>query len=337
MKARGVTERKGIIAWFASNHVAANLLMLLIIVAGLMSAATIRKQTQPDFELNNVQVQVLYLGAAPQEVEEGVVIKVEEAIQDVDGIVKLRSSASEGVGVVTAEVSRDADLNEVLSEIKTRVDAISTFPALTEKPVISKQEIPFAVSFIAIYGDMDPVTRKSIAQNVRDELMRLPAVNKVRFLGDRPFEISIEVSEHTLRQYGLTMSEISQAIKNSSADLPGGTIKSRGGDILLRTEGQVYTGIEFSELVLRTFGDGTRLMLGDIANIRDGFVESNDYSRFNGRPSAILRSLPWVSRTNWRLRLPYANTLPGSPTICRMASRWTSGRTGPITFRTASR
>jgi multidrug efflux pump subunit AcrB len=291
VKARGVTERQGIIAWFASNHVAANLLMYLIIIAGLLSAATIRKQTQPDFELNNVQVQVLYLGAAPQEVEEGVVIKVEEAIQDVDGIVKLNSSASEGIGTVTAEVSRDADLNEVLSEIKTRVDAISTFPALTEKPVISKQEIPFAVSFIAIYGDMDPVTRKSIAQNVRDELMQLPAVNKVRILGDRPFEISVEVSEQTLRQYGLTMSEISQAIKNSSADLPGGTIKSAGGDILLRTEGQVYTGIEFSELVLRTFADGTRLTLGDIATIRDGFVESNDFSRFNGRPSAILQVL----------------------------------------------
>ena len=289
MKPRGVTERKGIIAWFASNHVAANLLMYLIIVAGLLSASTIRKQMQPEFELNNVQVQVQYLGAAPQEVEEGVVIKVEEAIQDVDGIVKLESSASEGVGTVTAEVSRDADLNEVLSEIKTRVDAISTFPALTEKPVISKQEIPFWVAYIAIYGDMDPVTRKSIAQNVRDELMQLPAVNKVRFLGDRPFEISIEVSEHTLRQYGLTMSEISQAVKNSSADLPGGTIKSRGGDILLRTEGQVYTGIEFSELVLRTFGDGTRLTLGDIATVKDGFVESNDYSRFNGRPSAILQ------------------------------------------------
>ena len=291
MKPRGVTERKGIIAWFASNHVAANLLMFLIIVAGLLSASTIRKQMQPDFELNNVQVQVLYLGAAPQEVEEGVVIKVEEAIQDVDGIVKLSSTASEGVGTVIAEVSRDADLNEVLREVKTRVDAISTFPALTEKPVINKQEIPFWVAYIAIYGDMDPISRKSIAQNVRDELMQLPSVNKVRFLGDRPFEISVEVSEHTLRQYGLTMSEISQAIKNSSADLPGGTIKSRGGDILLRTEGQVYTGIEFSQLVLRTFSDGTRLTLGDIATIRDGFVESNEYSRFNGRPSAILQVL----------------------------------------------
>jgi multidrug efflux pump subunit AcrB len=289
MSARGVTDRTGIIAWFASNHVAANLLMGLIIVAGLMSASSIRKQTQPDFELNRVQVQVLYLGAAPQEVEEGVVIKVEEAIQDVDGIVKLESRAVEGVGTVTAEVSRDADLNEVLGEVKTRVDAISSFPALTEKPVISKQEIPFAVTYIAIYGDLDPVTRKSIAQNVRDELMLLPEVNRVNFLGDREYEISVEVSEHTLRRYGLTMSEISQAIKNSSADLPGGTIKSEGGDILLRTEGQLYTGIEYSQLVLRTFADGTRLTLGDIANIRDGFVESNEYSRFNGQPSAILQ------------------------------------------------
>ena len=289
MNPRGVTDRTGIIAWFASNHVAANLLMGLIIVAGLMSASSIRKQTQPDFELNTVQVRVLYLGAAPQEVEEGVVIKVEEAIQDVDGIVKLESEAQEGIGSVTAEVSRDADLNEVLGEIKSRVDAISSFPALTEKPVISKQEIPFAVAYIAIYGDLDPVTRKSIAQSVRDELMQLPEVNRVQFLGDRAYEISVEVSEHTLRQYGLTMSEISQAIKNSSADLPGGTIRSAGGNILLRTEGQLYTGIEYSGLVLRTFSDGTRLTLGDIADIRDGFVESNEYSRFNGQPSAILQ------------------------------------------------
>ena len=253
MRSRGITDRKGIIAWFAANHVAANLLMGLIIVAGIYSASTIRKQTTPDFELNTVEVRVFYLGAAPQEVEEGVVIKVEEAIQDVNGIAKLRSTAREGVGVVVAEISRDEDLNEVLSEIKTRVDAISTFPALTEKPVISKQEIPIAVAYIAIYGDMDPVTRKSIAQNARDELMQIPAVNRVEFLGDRPYEISIEVSELTLRQYGLTMSEISQAVQNSSVDLPGGTIKSDGGDILLRTEGQVYTGIDYSDLSCEPF------------------------------------------------------------------------------------
>ena len=122
-------QEKGLIAWFAGNHVAANLLMMFIIVAGLISVVTIRKQTTPDFELNLIQVQVAYLGAAPQEVEEGIVIKVEEAVQDIQGIVEINSRANEGVGSVTIEVSRDSDINEVLTEVKTRVDAIATFPA----------------------------------------------------------------------------------------------------------------------------------------------------------------------------------------------------------------
>ncbi len=287
----GKTNEKGIIAWFAANHVAANLLMLSIIIAGLISVWTIRKQTTPDFELNTVQVRVQYLGAAPQEVEEGVVIKVEEAIQDIQGIKRIRGSAFEGLGTVTAEVETDADFNEVLNEIKTRVDAIQTFPGLTEKPVIYKQEVPIHVVFLAIYGDMDAFARKTLAQDIRDDLVQLPSVNSVQYLGDRDYEISIEVSEHVLRQYGLTMSEISQAVRDSSIDLPGGTIKSEGGDILLRTEGQVYTGREFGSLVLRTFPDGTRLTLDDIATIRDGFVEVDGYGRFNGEGTATLRVL----------------------------------------------
>ena len=287
----GETNQKGIIAWFAANHVAANLLMVFIMVAGLMSAMTIRKETQPEFELNMIEVQVPYLGAAPQEVEEGVVIKIEGAVQDINGIKRLRSSAREGFGQVTIEVELDADFNEVLSEVKTRVDAISTFPALTEKPVITKVEPENPVVMIAIHGDLDAFARKAIAQEVRDELMQLPEVNQVQYLGDRPYEISIEVSEQTLRKYGLTMSEVSQAVRNSSVDLPGGTIKSDGGDILLRTKGQVYTGGEFSQLVLRTFPDGTRLTLGDIADIRDGFVENDGYGRFDGQPTAVLRVL----------------------------------------------
>ena len=289
MRRPGTTDEKGIIAWFAANHVAANLLMLFIIVAGLISAFTIRKETQPEFELNWVQVEVPYLGAAPQEVEEGVVIKVEEAVQDIKGIKRIRSRAREGFGSVTIEANIDADINEVLNEVKTRVDAISTFPALTEKPVIYKQEVENPVMMIAIHGDMDDFARKAIANEVRDELMQLPQVNKVIYFGDRAYEISIEVSEHTLRKYGLTMSEISQAVKNSSVDLPGGTIKSEGGDILLRTKGQVYTGQEFAQLVLRTFPDGTRLTLGDIATIKDGFVETDGYGRFNGRRTATLQ------------------------------------------------
>lgn len=287
----GITNEKGIIAWFAANHVAANLLMLFIIVAGLISVFTIRKQTTPDFELNSIQVRVAYLGAAPQEVEEGVVIKIEEAIQDIKGITRITGRAIEGRGTVTAEISSGTDIQDVLSQIKTRVDAISTFPALTEKPVIYKQEIPIHVVFVAIHGALDEFSRKAIAQEVRDELMQLPAVSTVEFLGDRPYEISIEVSEHVLQQYGLTMGEISQAIRNSSIDMPGGTIKTESGDILLRTEGQVYTGHEFGALVLRTFPDGTRLILNDIANITDGFVETDGYGHFDGNRTATLRVL----------------------------------------------
>ena len=291
MQKRIRSSEKGIIAWFASNHVAANLLMWFISVAGLISLFTIRKQTTPDFELNWIQVQVPYLGAAPQEVEEGVVIKVEEAIQDIQGIVEIRSRANEGVGSVTIEVSRDKDINEVLTEVKTRVDAISTFPALTEKPVIYKVEPDTPVIFVAIHGNIDEFSRKLFAQEVRNELLTMPEISKVDFYGDRAFEISIEVSEHILRQYGLTMSEVSEAIRASSVDLPGGTIKTAGGDILLRTEGQVYTGVEYGDLVLRTFSDGTRLTLDDIATINDGFVESEGFGRFDGEPTATLNVL----------------------------------------------
>jgi len=291
MQVRVNSSEKGLIAWFASNHVAANLLMWFIIVAGLISVFTIRKQTTPDFELNWIQVRVPYLGAAPQEVEEGVVIKVEEAVQDIQGIVEIRSRANEGVGSVTIEVSRDEDISEILTEVKTRVDAISTFPALTEKPVIYKVEPDTPVIFVAIHGTIDDFSRKLIAQEIRNELLTMPEISKVDFYGDRAFEISIEVSEHVLRQYGLTMSEISEAVRASSLDLPGGTIKTEGGDILLRTKGQVYTGIEYADLVLRTYPDGTRLTLGGIATINDGFVESEGFGRFDGKPTATLNVL----------------------------------------------
>ena len=285
------SKERGLIAWFAKNHVAANLLMLFIIVAGLISAFTIRKQTTPDFELNMVQVQVQYRGAAPQEVEEGVVIKIEEAIQDVKGITEIRSRSREGAGFVTVDVSQDADINEVLTEVKTRVDAISTFPGQTEKPVINKVEADTPVIFVAIHGGIDAYSRKLLAQDIRDDLLTLPEVSQIEFYGDRAFEISIEVSEHILRQYGLTMTEISQAIRESSIDMPGGTIKTEGGDIRLRTEGQVYTGAEYADLVLRTYPDGTRLTLGDIAEIDDGFEETQGFGRFDGEPTATLNIL----------------------------------------------
>ena len=285
------TDQKGIIAWFASNHVAANLLMVLILAFGIAAAFTVRKQSTPDITLNQIAINVPYLGAAPQEVEEGVLIKIEEAIADIEGINKINSTAREGMGSVNIEVKSEADLNVVLADIKNRVDAIATFPGLTEKPVIYEQKIPFHVVFVSVFGDLDPFGLKALSQEIRDELVAIPSVNRVEVLGDRPYEISVEVSERVLRQYGLTMSEISQAIRNSSIDMPGGTIKSEGGHILLRTEGQIYTGDEFKDLVLRTYPDGTRLLLGDIASIRDEFVETEGWGTFDSQPTVSLRVL----------------------------------------------
>jgi len=291
MSPKMISSEKGLIAWFATNSVAANLLMVIIITFGIFSSLNIRKQTSPDFSLNNIQIAVPYRGAAPQEVEEGVVIKIEEAIQNVVGINRITSNANEGLGVVTVEVSTDEDINEVLSDIKNLVDAISTFPALTEKPVISKQLIPIQIMFINLAGDMDQKTRKSLAQQIRDELTALPEINQAQILGDRNYEISIEISEQTLRKYSLTLNEVSSAIKKSSVNMPGGAIKTDGGDILLRTKGQSYTGVEFEDLIIRSNSDGTRLTLGDIANIKDGFEETNGYSRFDKKTTATIRVL----------------------------------------------
>ncbi len=283
------TRSKGIIAWFVYNPVAANLMMLFILFAGIVSYSMMTKRMTPDVQLNIVSISVPYLGAAPNEVEEGVIIKVEEAIQDVKGIKTVRSTAREGMGNVIVELTNDTDLDDAVNQIKIKVDSIATFPGETEKPVISKLEISADVMWLSVFGDMDRRTRQTIAREVRDEIMNLPDVNKAEVLGNRPYEISVEITDSQLREYGLSMSDISRAIRNSSINLPGGAIKTEGGDIRLRTMGQAYSDLDFAQIVLRTNPDGTRLLLSDIANINDGFVESDGYARFNGKPATVIR------------------------------------------------
>lgn len=276
---------EGIIGWFARNPVAANLLMLIIIVSGLTSYFGIQKRTFPEFESNMVQVTVPYLGAAPAEVEEGVIIKIEEAIADVEGIKEIRSTAYEGSGVVTIEILTGHDPAKALDDIKLRVDAIPNFPAETEKPVIAEVLFEQQVIWVTVYGELDDRSRKTLARQVRDELQLLPGVRKVNLVGDRPYELTIELSEANMRKYGLTFDEVATAVRRSSIDLPGGSVKTEAGDILLRTKGQAYTGGEFSDVVLRTNPDGTRLRLSDVAIVRDEFAETEDYALFAGEPS----------------------------------------------------
>lgn len=279
---------KGIIAWFARNSVAANLLMWALLIGGLFSAVLINKEVFPSFNLNLLSISVAYPGAAPQEIEEGINIKIEEAIQDINGIKKVTSVASEGVGSITIEVEDGYDVQNVLDEAKLRLDAISTFPVNIEKPNIYQIKPENNVIWVSVYGDMTLHDMKELAKSVRDDLTQLPAVTRAKVTGVRDYEISIEVSEDKLREYGLTFSQVALAVQNSSIDLPGGSIRAEDGDILLRTKGQAYTGDDFANIVLTTRADGSRVMLPQVATIKDDFEERLEYTRFNGKPAAII-------------------------------------------------
>jgi len=280
---------KGLIAWFARNSVAANLLMWILLIGGVFGAFGIQKQVFPNFEVNLISVRVPYLGAAPQEVEEGVLLKVEDAIKDLDGIKQITSTATEGMGSVTIEVEEDYDVQVVLDEVKSQVDAIPSFPGNTEKPIVYRTKFQQDVLWIAVYGDASERELKEFAKNLRDDVANLPGISSVQVVGDRDYEISIEMSEYTLQKYDLTFSEVVNAVRQSSVDLPGGAIKSDNGNILLRTKGQAYTGWEFAQIVLLTRADGSRLTLGDIATIDDGFVEDPQYAMFDNQPAVNVR------------------------------------------------
>ncbi len=277
--------RGGIIGWFAHNHVAANLLMFFIIGMGLYGAFNITVETFPKFEFDTVEVRVPYRGAAPAEVEEGVVVKIEEAIQDVEGIKQVFGYALEGTGRVSIEVRDGSDPAAVLDEVKLAIDSISTFPVETERPIISKSRFRRQAITVQVSGDMDERDMKNLAERVRDEILALDEVSYAEIRGARPFEISVQIPEITLRQYGLTLDRVALAIRAWSVDLPGGSIRSDGGDIRLRTKGQAYTGEEFEQIVLISREDGTRVRLGDIATIEDGFAETESYAFFNGKRS----------------------------------------------------
>jgi multidrug efflux pump subunit AcrB len=279
------------ITWFARNTVAANLLMVILLVGGFYTVLTIKKEIQPSIETNYITVRVPFLGATPLDVEEGVVIKIEEAIQDIEGIEEIVSTASRGTGTVTVEVHADYEVTEVMDQVKNRVDAISTFPDNTERPIISRTQFQQQVVIVSVYGDVNERTLKEFAKQVRNEIVTLPGVTRAEFFGLRPYEISIEVSEFTLQGYNLTLLEVAQAVRRSSLDLSAGAIRSEAGDILVRTKGQAYIGRDFEDIVVRSNPDGTRVLLKDVAHIRDEFTEGDRYSEYNGKPVISIQVL----------------------------------------------
>jgi multidrug efflux pump subunit AcrB len=279
---------KGMIAWFARNDVAANLLMVTLIAMGAWAlSAKIPLEVFPAFELRNVLVRVPFPGATPSEVEEGITVKIEEAVQDLDGIKTLRSTAVENLGTVVIEVDNRIDPRELMNDVKARVDAISTFPADSERPVVYVPEIRRDVITVIISADLPEAELRLLAERVRDELVDLEQVTQVELDGVRPYEISIEISEQTLRKYGLTLEQVAAAVRRTSLDLAAGSVRTTGGEVLIRTQGQARAGAEFADIVVRG-ESGARLTIGDLGVVRDAFSEDPLEFRYNGRPAAFI-------------------------------------------------
>ena len=276
------------ISWFVRNPVAANLLMFFLVVCGLLGALVVNQEEFPNIDVRAVSVSVPYLGAAPEEVEKAVCVRVEEAIEGLEGIDKIQSTATEGVCSVFAELFMDADDTVALNEIKSRVDGINSFPTETERPIVSKVSLVRRVVQIALFGNADERTLKEFARNMREDIAALDSVSQVSVGYIRPYEISIEVSENSLRRFGINLDQVAQAIRTASLDMPGGTIRTNDGEILIRTAGQAYSGDDFANVVILTSKDGTRVTLRDIATVRDGFEQGELVARYNNQPAVVV-------------------------------------------------
>ena len=277
------------IEWFADNSVAANLLMVLLVAGGTIAAFGLRKEVVPEITMDIILVSVPFPGATPAEIEESICGRVEEEVEGLSGVKKITSTASEGMGMISVELLLGTDTMKLLGDVKSKVDAITNFPADAEEPVVQQLDTNKQVITVAVIANTDEWSLRSFTDEIRNEIAALPGITKTRLSNVRPYELSIDVSEELLSKYGLTFDEVVQAVRASSLDLPGGSIKAQGGEILLRSLGQAYRGHEFEDLTLRSLADGTRIELGDIATIRDAFADQDIEAWFDGKSAAMIQ------------------------------------------------
>ena len=276
-------------AWMARHPVAANLLMLFILVAGASSALTMKQEVFPLVELDVLEVRVVYPGAAPDEVEEAIAQKIEEQIEGLDGIDRVTSIAAEGAGVVRIELARGVHAAAKLDEVKAAVDRITTFPAEAERPIIKELVSRQRVIELAVYGDASEATLREMAYRIKDDLTGRPGISLVQVARVRDYEISVEVPNNALRAYGLTLQDIAATLQRSSLDLPSGDLKAGGESILLRARGRNYNRADFERVVVVSAASGARVRLADLARIDDGFRDDDLIMRFNGKPAAFVQ------------------------------------------------
>ncbi|MEM6961215.1 MAG: efflux RND transporter permease subunit, partial [Myxococcota bacterium] len=294
-RASAEAQVRGPLAWMATNRVAANILMSVLLFGGCIVLATsIKQEVFPEVDLDTVSVQIDYPGASPAEVEQGVVLAVEEAVRGLDGVEEVQSTAREGSASVTVRLLIGADPDAALNDVKSAVDRISSFPEDAERPVISlltnrNQVLSVVISAVDQPGESTEEVLKQLAEQLREELLSDDGISYAEVSGARPLEISVEVAQDALRKYGLTLPAIADAISQSSVEIPGGSVKTDSGEILLRTAERRDQGQEFGDIVLLAREDGTTVRLRDVAQVHDGFQELDQETYFNGRRAIMVQ------------------------------------------------
>ena len=280
--------RGGAISWMARNPVTANLLMLSLIVGGLLMGFRIRQEVFPQIALDTVTVTVVYPGASPAEVEQGILLAVEEGVRGLDGVKEIRSTASEGSGTIQVELHTGTDRGKALSDVKNAVDRITSLPEEAERPIVMLPEIKAEAISLVLYGRQPEKVLHALAEQVRDELLKLPEVTTVELGAVRPLEIAVEIPRDALRAHGLTLEGVAAQVRRTALELPAGGVKTAVGEVLLRTSERRDLGDEFVDIPVVTADDGTAVRLGQLAEIRDGYAETDVEAAFNGEPALLL-------------------------------------------------
>ena len=277
------------IEWFARNSVAANLLMMSIVVIGVLSASkAIPVEVFPSFEIEAVTISTALRGATPKSIEDTVTNRIEEAISDLEGIKEINATSSEGLSTVIVQVSAGHEKRELLNDIKLRVDALNTLPIDIENPIVSLSNENPGVLQVAVIGDIDYKILRLTAENIREELLATPNITLINLLGVSDYEVSIEVTPEVLERYNISLADIARAVQQGSVDISAGNIKTFDGDILVRTDGQAYTKTDFINIPVITQLGADPVLLGDIAQITDGFEDQPIKTIFNGSPAVMM-------------------------------------------------
>jgi multidrug efflux pump subunit AcrB len=279
------SQRRGPIAWMTQNSIAANLLMMLLLGGGIWSAITMQKEVFPNFLLDNVEVSVSYPGAAPEEVEQGILQPIEQALRDVDGIHEISSYAREGRAYVNATLVSGEPRMRVFQDIDQAVNRIRTFPEQIEQPEVRLDSKQREVMRVDLCGDIGRKALRTLGEQLRDQLQSHEDITQLEFWHAPPYVTHVEIPRQTLREYGLTLSQIANIIRRSSLDVAAGSIQSNSGEILLRVKGRKQYADEFAAIEIVTNRNGQIVKLGDIAEVRDGFEEVGFQQQFNQQPS----------------------------------------------------